>query len=139
MNSVSVRGDGAEGHLAVAGYEREAVHSATDANWLRAHVHVTVDGFAASLQLALLVEDIERTLGELSSVLARGQGTAEFRTLEDGLQFTISLERTGRGVVCGTARHLDRPNVFDTDRTFLESTEADLRSVSKAFPRRRPE
>ena len=141
MNSVSIRGDGAALQLAVAGYEREAVQDATDADWLRAHVQISVPGFAASLELALLAEEVTRTLGELSSVLARGEGAAEFNTLEDCLRLTIALERTGRGVVSGIARHLDRPTnqlsfAFDTDRTFLDRAERDLRSISNAFPSR---
>ena len=144
LRNISLRGDGAELQLAVAGYERQAVADATDANWLRAHVDVTVAGFAASLEMAMLTEDVERLLGQLSSVLDRGEGTAEFSSLENVLRFTVRLERTGRGFVSGAVRHLDFPQnrlffAFETDRTFLDHAKTDLRSVTTVFPSRRPE
>src|SRR3954469_269825 len=132
--------DGATVQVTAIRCEREIVADAADANWLSAHLDVTVDGFAASLELALLTEDLEHFLAQLLSVLEEAKAFAEFSTVEDVLRLTVHPNKPGRATVSGAVTHLNNRNqlsfTFQTDRTFLELTAADLRSVNTVFPTR---
>ena len=134
-------GNGARIQVSVTGYQRTEVTDAMDANWLAAHIDVSLAGFSATLTAALRTEDFQDLHRQVSAMLVQGAGVAEFETLEDSLRLSASLETSGRAAVTGYLRSIDQPRnqlsfAFDSDRTFLERANADLERVISAFPSR---
>lgn len=79
----------------VLGRERPEAFDADDGNWIDARVSVAVGAFRGEVACCLRAEDFAAFLSQVRLLLVQPQGTAQFSTMEDQLEFAISGD--GRG------------------------------------------
>jgi len=140
MVTLNVRGESNRRlTIIVQSYERNVAQDPFDANWLRCSVDVESGRFRASIEASFTTHDFALFLAELAQVVQRSAVTASFQTMEESLSFHIEADETGRAIIRGQLREIALEETvlcfaFDSDLSFLQETESDLRQVVAEFP-----
>jgi hypothetical protein len=141
MREVAVAGDGVRLLLRVAGYERPALESGADANWLTGDAEMTaeaVGSFRARRGVALRTEELVAFRNALRRLVEELDGDATLSHIEDEVGCTIRLHRgTGeldafvREHVPGVELRVERAR---TDQSYLQEAARQLEMLVAAFP-----
>lgn len=140
MHEATIAGDEFRLVLRVSGYERPALESGADANWLvgEADLHADSSGaFGARRAVSLRTEELEAFHRELAQLVERLEGEATLRHMEDEVGCTIRL-RHGRGEFDGFVRSHVGPELrltgMPTDQSFLQQAVRELAAITHEFP-----
>lgn len=127
--------------ITVHGYERDESHDLYDANWLRCSVEADLGQFRGTVDASFTTHDFARFLSDLDGVMNKSTSVASFDTMEAALFIRVEVDRAGRAAVNGKLREGDvsRSELtfsFESDRSFLAKTHAELKRLVAEFPPR---
>ena len=135
-----IAGEGFRLLLRVHGYERPALHSGSDANWLMAEAELTAatpGSYRAVEPVSLRTEELGAFREQLAQLVEELGGQAELRHLEDQVGCTVSL-RAGVGEATAFVRqHVGaelRIGGMRTDQSHLQQTDRDFDALIREFP-----
>jgi hypothetical protein len=141
MRELVIAGDGFRLSIHVIGYERPALESGADANWLTGGVEMTAEAggsYRASRDVALRTEELAAFRDELHRLVEELDGEATLKHMEDEVGCTIRLHRgTGeldafvRDHVPGVALRVER---VLTDQSYLQESAHQLDALVTEFP-----
>jgi hypothetical protein len=141
VREVAVKGEGLRLSLRVAGYERPALGSGADANWLVGEAEITANAggeFRARRSVALRTEELAAFRDAVRRLVQELDGEATLTHIEDEVGCTIRLHRgTGeldafvREHVPGIELRVERAR---TDQSYLQTTAEQLDALVAAYP-----
>jgi hypothetical protein len=136
----AIAGDGFRLVLRVSGYERPALHSADDANWLVGEAELTASSrgsFSGSLAVSLRTEELAAFRDQLARAVERLDGEATLTHMESQVGCTIRLKR-GVGTFDGFVREQVGAELavsgLRTDQSYLQESVRQLDALVGAFP-----
>ena len=137
--SITIKGEaGGQIQLTVRSYERASSPDPDDENWLTCGVTVQAAGFRGRVEVAMQTYDFVQFGAALDALLGGAERVASLSTMEEGLELSLESDRSGHVVVSGAVFDTDRRTfltfAFETDQTYLRSTQSELRATVAAFP-----
>lgn len=142
MAEMSLQGSHGEMlRVVVRAYEREGSDDVYDANWLLCSAFVDTLSFRGTIEASLLTFDFSKFLDDLEEVMASSRGVANFDTMEGALDMRIELNQLGHVLVSGQMHEMSAGETkltfaFTSERSFLVSAHADLKTIVAKFPER---
>ena len=126
--------------LRVMGYERAAVESGADANWLIGEVELTASSagsFSGRRTVSLRTEELAEFRSELAHLVEHLEGEARLHHMEEEVGCTLSLQH-GKGTFDGFVReHVGaevRVSGMRTDQSYLQTSLRDFDALVREFP-----
>jgi hypothetical protein len=133
----SVAGDGFRLLLRVLGYERPALESGADANWLTGEAELTAsESFSGTQAVALRTDELAVFRDELERLVAQLDGEATLSHMEGQVGCTIRLS-AGAGEFSGFVRQNVGAELRvkgRTDQSYLQGALRDFDALTRAFP-----
>src|SRR5688572_23176230 len=91
--------------------------------WLIAETSFHLNGFNAMFGFSMMIGDLVSFFQELQALYRDLKGVAQFRTVEDNVQLTLSIDESGHIHVNGTLRDssytIETTFVMETDQSYL--------------------
>jgi hypothetical protein len=123
----------------ILAYERAPVGEYYDDNWLTSQIRVRAGGFRGQIDAAILTSELAGFLAQLRLLCETLSGKAEFSTLEEQLQLTLTGD--GKGHIHLTGHVADQPGIgnrllftLNFDQTQLAESMRQLHGITEAFP-----
>lgn len=120
-------------------YERPPSGEYYDDNWLIVQIRVAAGGFRGKVDASILTDELVGFTAQVRSLNETVSGTAQFTTLEEQLELTLTADSKGRITLSG--RVADEAGVgnrlcfeFDFDQSQLNTSLRELEQVVETFP-----
>lgn len=138
-DSFTLRGHGGRIRFEFFGYENPKPLTVSDANWLRAQIHLHVGGCSLELEVALTTQEIKYFLDDLQDVVSVLEGKASFATLEEDIAVEVEITAVGSGQISGLIKESRSTKVavsfeFESDPSFLENSLSELQAIQQKYP-----
>jgi hypothetical protein len=140
-SSFTLKGEGATVIVYVERYEIAQADCGSDSDWLEGEVHLQIAPFRAQTRCSVMAAELETFFRDLAALVEALAGTAEFKSDQDILSLSATMQRTGRARVKGRLSthglvESELSFAFETDQSYLRHTLSDLAVMTRRFPSR---